>query len=599
MRVHLSLPVFLIVAPLVFALAAPGKAADPLGSAQGATPQGALARMPVREATIFKDGHAFMLHQGKMPTDASGNVVLDYLPTPVLGTFWPFSADDQVKLQAVLAGQRKVLIERTALNLHDLIRANIGANVLVTEVPAGREDKPLSYPATIISVPSSSGEELEETGPPGAGPQLPVQGNVVLLKTAEGLKVLDFSRIQDVTFRDEPARPKLGTEEFRNLLTLQLDWGGRTPPAQAEVGLMYLQRGLRWIPQYKITTDGKGNAAVEFQATLVNEMVDLEDVTCHLVIGVPSFSFKDQVDPISLQQALVQVAQQPSMDAGYLSNSIMTQAAGRLRREGAGSTGMADEQTSRDLGPEVSAAGQNEDLYVFTVKHVTLKKGQRMVLPVDQFTLPYEDIYTLDLPFEPPPEIRAGVSSDQQREIAHLLAAPKVMHKLRLTNTAKSPLTTAPVLIFRDGRPLAQGLMTYTSAGGKVDLEITTAVDLKATRTDEETGRVPNAVLWRGDEYGKVDLSGKISLTSFRPEAAQVEVTRGVLGIVSQADHQGRIEMLNVLDQDSSAEPYWWRWYSWPGWWYHFNARGRISWNISLEPGKTIDLHYAWNYYWR
>jgi hypothetical protein len=218
---------------------------------------------------------------------------------------------------------------------------------------------------------------------------------------------------------------------------------------------------------------------------------------------------------------------------------------------------------------------------------------------VDQFTLPYEDVYTLDLPFGPPPEVRASISSEQQREIARLLAAPKVMHKLRLTDTAKSPLTTAPALIFRDDQPLAQGLMTYTSAGGKVDLEITTAVDVKATRTDNETRRTPNAVVWQGDQYGKVELAGTISLTSFRKEAVKVEVTRGVLGNADKADHMGKIESLNVLDQDRPEEPYWWRWYSWPGWWYHFNAMGRIKWSITLDPGKTIDLGYTWNYYWR
>ena len=40
-----------------------------------------VATMPVKEVTVFKDGHAFVLHEGRMTTDASGNVVLDNLPT--------------------------------------------------------------------------------------------------------------------------------------------------------------------------------------------------------------------------------------------------------------------------------------------------------------------------------------------------------------------------------------------------------------------------------------------------------------------------------------------------------------------------------------
>ena len=54
--------------------------------------------MPVREVTVFKDGHALMLHQGKMPVEGSGDVLMDYLPAPVLGTFWPYSADKDAKL---------------------------------------------------------------------------------------------------------------------------------------------------------------------------------------------------------------------------------------------------------------------------------------------------------------------------------------------------------------------------------------------------------------------------------------------------------------------------------------------------------------------
>jgi hypothetical protein len=374
-----------------------------------------------------------------MPTDA-GNVVLDYLPTPILGTFWPFSVGDQARLEAVVAGQRKVMIERTALTVRDLIEANVGASVFVTETSSGREEKATAYPATIVSVPAQTGEELEAASPPGGGPRLPIKGDVVVLRTPEGFKVLDFNRIQDVTFRDQIARPRLGTEEFRNLLTLKLDWKGRSPTEAVEVGLMYLQRGLRWIPEYKITIDGRGTAAVRFQATLVNEMVDLEDATCRLVIGVPSFAFKDQLDPIALQQILVQVAQQSARDTNYLSNAIMTQAVGQSRR---GDADFAEEQPEADLGPQISSEGQSEDLYVFTVDHVSLRKGQRMVLPVEEFSLPYEDLFILDIPLTPPAEVRANIGSEQQLQIA-LAIRPEGGAHARFTNTAKGPADHRP-----------------------------------------------------------------------------------------------------------------------------------------------------------
>ena len=88
------------------------------------TPLSALAKLPVKEITIFKDGHAFVLHQGTLPTDGAGNVQMDYLPTPVLGTFWPYSSDRNVKLTAVTSSPRKALVEKTALTIPDLLAAN-------------------------------------------------------------------------------------------------------------------------------------------------------------------------------------------------------------------------------------------------------------------------------------------------------------------------------------------------------------------------------------------------------------------------------------------------------------------------------------------
>jgi hypothetical protein len=559
--------------------------------------------MPVQEVTVFKDGHAFVLHSGQMPVDAAGNVVLDYLPCPVIGTFWPFSADKKAKLASVTASQRKVLVDHTTLNLKELIEANVGADVVVTEAPAPAGSS-LVYNATILDLPAQSGDEQEDFNPPYSGERLIQKGNVVLLKTGAGVKVVNVDRIQDISFVSS-YRKVLPREEFRNLLTLKLDWAGSQPQKDADVGLLYLQRGIRWIPNYKVTIDGNGQATVKLQATLINELADLNDVTAHLVIGVPSFEFKDTADPISLQQSVAQLSQYFQQDSrtGYgFANAIMTQAARpaaseeRVPTSGSGPT--------IDLGPEVTESGRNEDLFVFTVKHVSLRKGQRMVMPIGEFTMKYKDVYSLEIPFAPPAEVWRNFDSGRQAELARLFSAPKVMHKIRLFNRSDYPLTTAPALVLRDERILAQGLMTYAAPGSETDLNITTAVDVRVKKTDNETKRTPNAAVWQGDQYGRVDLVGKIALTSFRKGPVEVEVVRHVLGNVDSADHDAKIEMVNIFEDASFAGspgpfPYWWGWFSWPWWWHHFNGVGRITWTVELQPDKPLDLAYTWNYYWR
>jgi len=177
------------------------------------------------------------------------------------------------------------------------------------------------------------------------------------------------------------------------------------------------------------------------------------------------------------------------------------------------------------------------------------------------------------------------------------------MHRIRLINSSEYPLTTAPALILRDNRVLAQGLMTYTAPGAESDLDVTTAIDVQVKKTDNEMKRTPNATRWQGEEYGRVDLAGKVTLTSFAKLPIEVEVVRNVLGNVTDADQKGKVEMVNIFEDTTFSSrgqyPYWWGWFNWPSWWQQFNGVGRITWAVKLEPNKPLDLNYAWNYYWR
>src|SRR5262249_30285911 len=188
-------------------------AAGPAAAAEDAAPLSALARMPVKEVTVFKDGHAYVVHQGTMPTEG-GNVLLDLLPTPVLGTFWPYSLDKNATLQSVTAGRRRVKVERTATTIRELIEANIGAEVVVTE-----GTKP-SYQATIIRLLTRSSEELDATLPPPSGEQLPIKSNILLLKTVEGTRAVAIEHITDLKFVGK-YETKVSDEEIRNLLTMK------------------------------------------------------------------------------------------------------------------------------------------------------------------------------------------------------------------------------------------------------------------------------------------------------------------------------------------------------------------------------------------
>ena len=177
----------------------------------------------------------------------------------------------------------------------------------------------------------------------------------------------------------------------------------------------YVQKGLRWIPAYQITIDGAGQAKVKLEATLVNDLADLDGVVANLVIGVPTFDFKGMLDPISLQ-----------------TRPRAGRAAGRTRRqlplerdhEPDGDPVAAERAGRRRAPSEPEVVGQRRRTRTCSssrVKNVTLRRGERMVVPVVEFEIPYKDVYTLDYEFGPPPEVRGQMDAQKQEELAQKL----------------------------------------------------------------------------------------------------------------------------------------------------------------------------------
>ncbi len=558
-----------------------------------------LQSIPVREVTVFKDGHAFVLHEGRMPTNPEGNVGVDYLPRPIVGTFWPYCADSAAKLDAVTAGKRHVNIERTALDLRSLIATNPGKNVVVTE--NGPKDTTIRYDAKIVGIPTRTSAELMATSPPGTADATAQKGDVVMLRVGADTKVIPIGNIRDITFAGDPVA-KVADDEIRNFMMLKLAWNG-TPRTEAEVGLVYLQHGMRWIPNYRVTIDGAGKAHVELEATLVNDLTDLDDVTVNLVVGVPTFKFSDTLDPISLQEVretAARVAQRAPYQSQmhFLSNAATTQMAAPMR-----DAEPAAAPVTTDLGPSIGA-GRNEDLYLFTLLHVTLKRGERLVKPVASFDLTYEDIYTVEIPFAPSFEMfQDGFDSGQARELARLQAQPRAMHKIRLANGGQAPLTTAPALILSRKNVLAQSMMTYTAPGAKVDLSITNAMDVVVMLSDRETARKFHALSINDSQYMRINSQGKIILTNRRAEPVRIEVTRYVLGTIDQTDNDGKVLSSSLIDYQAFLEDGglsnwlnrmpWWVWNS------HINSIDRGRWELTLDHGESKTLGYEWHYFWR
>jgi hypothetical protein len=564
MPTHHPAPIVL-VALAALAGAAPARGADPL---------------PVREVTVFKDGHAFVLREGPLSADAGGKIVLSDLPQPLLGTFWPYATDGAVLRSAVAANER-IVSERTALDLRELVEANRGASVLVTDMTNEK------YTGTLIGIPRRSAGELESLRQPTGTPALDEAGSLLVIETDSGTRVLPLEQV-----RNFEVRGSLGTkyqqDELRGRLTLRVEGGG----ADSRVGVAYVQKGLRWIPSYKVDVGENGKARFELEATLVNDLLDLEHAVVHLVVGVPRFEAQGMLDPLALQGAGALVAAQTAAQdrfSNFLSNALMTQVAGGYSAD----PGVPAE------APSFQGASANEDLYVYTLRDVTLARGERMVLPITKFELEYRDVYTLDLPVAPPLEFQSRFDGSRIERLAELAEQQKVQHVLRLNNSSGAPLTTAPALVLSGGRVVGQSILTYVPAGAETDLVMTTALDVCVEKLERETGRSEASVRWNNREYRRIDMSGAYELSNKKREAVELEVRCTVLGLADTVGDGGQFEQLSSAEWWSDARrPEWWSWWSWPYWWYHWNGVARFEWKLKLIPGAQATLGATWHYYW-
>lgn len=543
-----------------------------------APPALVATKMPVRVVTVFKDGHAYVVRDVALPADAGGRVVLDELPAPVLGTFWPF-ASDGAQLVAATSGRSPVSATVTAMDFRQIARANVGKDVVVVTSTGGRERDTERIEGKLLSVPSRQDVPA------------PSDGELLVLQTATGTRVLALGSVRDLEVRGEYTST-IRSEEAKERLELRVQGGG----PNARVGVMYVQKGLRWIPAYRLDLDGQGGATVQFEATLVNDLVDLDGATVNLVVGVPKFEFEGLVDPIALQREAAQVAGQmyPTQQLSQISNALSNS----LRTQGMG--GYVPAQPDAAADPSVQDGSAAEDLFVFPVRSVTLKKGERMVLPIASFPLRYRDVHKLEIPFAPPMEVRQNLQSDRVIELARQLAAPKVRHVLRLQNDSQAPLTTAPALVLSKGRVLAQGRMTYTPKGAAVDLEINAAIDVRVDTEEHETQRDPGPVRLGNEHYGKVQLAGSIVLTNGKSVPVELEVSRRALGIADSVGQGGQQKQLDLVQAwHGSPQPAWWGWWNWPYWWFAHNGFAEFRWNLTLAPGAVTTLDASWHYFWR
>jgi hypothetical protein len=538
-------------------------------------PAAAPMKVEIKEVAVFKDGHAFVLAEAMVPPRTGWHVTLD-VPEAILGTLWTVSGSPKARVDEVRAGWEVAEEKKPCLTLQETIEAALGQDVILTLNDAGPQPRTLE--GTVAALP-----KLQLENPSRENPTDAIQGETVHVRTPAGIEVVRKAAIVAIRFKKEVPLEKTARVPKRRILvkvSAAADAGADPIP----VRFLCVQKGLRWIPEYRVELLAEKKVRIALQGTIVNDLADLRGVQASLVVGIPNFMLKDSLSPMALRHALAGMAQHFAYDnnrmGNDLSNAVMTQVARFDERRAP----PAAADASLDLLAKTTSA---DEYFLYSRPGLTLRKGDRGSVPLFEGTFAYEDTYQLKIGPVPP----RFIAGDRHDELQHALRSPKVVHGLRIRNASTVPWTTGPAMLMRDGRALSQDLVRFTPPGGETILPVAEMADLLVRVRDSEQNRTSNVKI-DGELYTQVFMKGTVTLSNPRKAPLTVEVERTFYGKAEKVDQGGASDAFDFAETPGLRG-------SWPYWWRAVNGMFQATWKPVVEPGKSVELTCDWSYYRR
>jgi hypothetical protein len=520
-----------------------------------------FAQMPefnpeVKRVAVFKNGYAFTYREGES-TLSNGWAYTTRTPVGVLGTVWGYTTLPNTKVVQLLAAESEKKETERVHDIAEILLANEGARIRF--IDGYNSNKTFEGTYEIISrnrnfaAPTTSNQEV-----------------TIALKNETGVMFFPISYIRNLEIIGQPKyeKPKISKE---NRLSLKVD--GAADGQKVNLGIAALERGIRWIPAYRVEVKGEPikEAKLELEAMLVNEIADLKNTDVYFVVGVPSFLFQNEVSPLSLNTAFAGVNTGFRRDQNF-SNALMSQTASR---ESAPIDGDDISPTSPD--EEKAASFSAEQLYLYQANQITLKKGERMSQRLFSLTVPCSEVFewTID-DASAQPETNYSRSAPITQPLTN-----RVWYGLRLKNTTGMPWTTAPAISFREWKPLGQNLLSFTPTGSDNILRVTPATEVIGTHNLEEKSREPKQIRHSGStyDYDLVTVEGTIKLKNLKKQPVEIVMTRNVLGDVVSAGDNGKISRQGFNLQA-------------------VNPNSLIKWNLTMPTGEK-EIKYSYKVYVR
>lgn len=512
----------------------------------------------LKRIAVFKNGYVLTYREGEAQP-VNGLATTAEMPVGVMGTVWGYTLTPSARVVQLTAGESEKKETQRVTSFEELLLVNEGLRVKVKGHDKYYEGELIMLSPRRAKTPASASELTASAGSSNSYD--------IALKTAEGVFVIEANNFSQIEI--------LGPAKFEKTLTSKenrLTFKTEGTSGKVGLGVAALERGIRWIPAYRIQLQGDPvrEAKVELEAMLINELADLDNTEVHFVVGVPHFLYKDIISPLSLSTTFAGVSSYFNTNTNVYSNAIMTQSrAGELRRRED-----SDDASRLPAGPDEQLPTTSADeLFLYRAEQLSLKKGERASLRLFSLNVPCTEVYEWDVPDS------TDAGYDEGRAVQNL--AQGVWFGVKMKNQTAMPWTTAPAIAFRDWKALGQDMLGFTPVGSDVFVRVSPATEVIGKHQLEEKSRVRQVVRVGTEavEYDIITVEGAIKVKNNKQQPINIILKRRVEGAVSAVSDNGTAKR-----QGAGVEA--------------LNPTTNIRWELTLPTGEK-ELRYTYKTYVR
>ena len=528
----------------------------------------------IERLALFKNGLGYATATATLPEKAT-SIRLGQLPVPSYGTFW-VGYPKEVKVRSLTTAMETVDELLPVMGVDQLLRLNPGRKV-VLHVAGGTANEPVVIEG-VVQAPAATPTAPEPPSPyfmdvrraPDRSSYYygysPVpQNGVLVVKTEKGTVALAPGAVQRVEFAGAEPLCVTTNQQKRPAIRMELE----KPAGGQKVAVSYLARGITWVPSYRIDLSNEKIAVFSAQAQIINEMADIESAHVDLVTGFPNIQFAELPNPVAMSQTL----------AEFLKSLATGRAEGGERGYMMQQQALAFNNVSSgyDSAPlptySTAATGQTaEDLFLYPLPKVSLKKGETATIPLFTTDMPYRHLYTW--------KIGDQLDGDTSRPRGDGKSAEEVWHICRLVNAARMPLTTAVAEFVKDNQFVGQDTCFYTAAGAEASIRINRALNVQVEQAEVEVERKRNAAHFNGTSYDLVKLTGELKLRNRLDKAIDFEITKELSGeVIEKSEDAKDVQTAKGLRQ--------------------INPKHILTWLAPLKAGEELKLTYSYQLYIR